>query len=260
VSKPSIVKFEPDGPDGAGLAEWFEIDSNDLVSGHPVQKVHIYHQDESTGYLTGVWDCTAMTMKPGPYPDNEFMLLLDGSLEFVLEDGAKVTVNAGEAFVIPKGLHCQWIQPGYVRKFFMIFGNPGGRISEDVQSQGVIKLKAKGPASGFPEARIEDSSQFQGDVPVQHKHIYFDDPSGQMQVGLWDSTPFETATAPFPRNELMCLLEGSVTLTDGDGRERHFKAGDTVYLPQGAACGWRSTEYVRKFYSIYEPSSAGAAD
>ena len=75
-----------------------------------------------------------------------------------------------------------------------------------------------------------------------------------MFVGLWESTPFERAVAPFPRNELMCILEGSVTLTDGDGVEHRFNAGDAAYVPMGAPCGWKSTEPVRKFYVIFEPT------
>ena len=76
-----------------------------------------------------------------------------------------------------------------------------------------------------------------------------------MFVGLWESTPFERAVAPFPRNELMCILEGSVTLTDGDGTEHVFEAGDAAYVPMGTRCSWRSTETVRKFYAIFEPTA-----
>ena len=253
MNKPTFTKFEANGPGGAGLAEWFHIDPGELVSGTPVQKVHIYDQVEDTGYLSGVWDCTEMTMQPGPYPDNEFMLLLEGSLEFILDDGSEVKVNAGEAFVIPKGLSCQWIQPGYVKKFFMIFSNPGGPIADDVSTKGIILPTPEGPAGEPAAVELTDTSAFFGDIPVQHDHIYYEDPTGQMQVGLWDSTPFETAVAPFSRNEMMCLLEGSVTLTDADGNEHLYKAGDTIYVSKGAEFGWRNDEYIRKFYSIYEP-------
>ena len=71
--------------------------------------------------------------------------------------------------------------------------------------------------------------------------------------GSLESTPFETAPAPFSRNELMVLLEGSVTLTDGDGQEHHFTAGDSFYVPKGAVMGWKNTEKVKKFYAIYAP-------
>ncbi len=34
-----------------------------------------------------------------------------------------------------------------------------------------------------------------------------------------------------------------------------FNAGDTAYVPMGAPCGWKSTETVRKFYAIFEPTA-----
>ena len=67
-------------------------------TGNPVQRGHIYHQDESLGYMAGVWDCTANTGKFEPYAVHEFMFVLEGSVIMVLEDGAEITVNAGEPY------------------------------------------------------------------------------------------------------------------------------------------------------------------
>ena len=259
MTEPRIIRFEPHGPADTGMQEWDVIDPAGLEAGTPVQSGHLYHEDAGAGYLAGVWDCTPMTAKFGPYGEHEFMLLLEGSVTMVLADGTEVTVNAGEPFVIPKGLPCQWKQEGYVRKYFMIFENPGAAAADDVSSQGVILPQPTGPAGGMEIEEIEDPSGFIGDLPTWHNHTYFEDPSGQMIAGVWDSTPFESAVAPFPRNELMCLLEGSVTLTDGDGTEHNFKAGDAAYIPKGAAMGWKNTEYVRKYYAIFEPSAANAA-
>ncbi len=258
MSTPKIIRFEPHGPVDTGLVEWYQIDASELEAGAPVQRVHIYHEDEAFGYLAGVWDCTPMTLKFGPYPVHEFMFLLEGSITMMLADGSKVTINAGEAFVIPKGLPCQWIQPGYVRKFFMIFENPGAQASDDVASQGIILLQPSGPPGGMEQADIGGPSDYVGDLPTQRNHTYFEDPSGQMKVGVWDCSPSESAVSRSTRNELMHLLEGSATLTDGAGQEHHFQAGDAVYVQKGAACGWKSTEYVRMFYAIFEQSGADA--
>lgn len=250
---PAIIRFEPHGPAETGLEEWYPIDPTGLESGEPIQRVHIYHQLDAPGYLTGVWDCTAMTQKFQPYAEHEFMLVLEGAITMVAADGSEVTKNAGEAFFLPKGLPSQWKQEGYVRKYFVIFEDPGGQSPKNPEALSVISLEASGPPGGLPEAEIADPSIFIGDVPTQHNHVYFQDPTGQMTVGIWSSTAFETAATPFPRNELMHLLEGSVTLTDGDGAEHHFKAGDTAYVPKGAVRGWKSTKDVRKFYVIFEP-------
>lgn len=254
MSADKIFRFNPNGPKGKGLEDWDPIDPNGLEAGEPVQRGHIYHEDSACGYMAGVWDCTAQTEKFGPYAVNEFMYLLEGSVTMILEDGTEVTVNAGEAFIIPKGLPCQWKQEGYVRKYFVIFENPGAPAGDDVSAQGIILPKPSGPSEGLQLEVIDDASGFIGDIPTQHDHTYFTDPSNQFICGLWDSSPFEIPSHPFPRSEMMMILEGAVTLTDKDGNDYLFKAGDTAYVPKGAVCGWKSTEYVRKFYCIFDPS------
>jgi uncharacterized cupin superfamily protein len=51
-------------------------------------------------------------------------------------------------------------------------------------------------------------------------------------------------------DELMHLIEGSVTLQAPDGTSPAVKTGDTVFTPYGAPCSWNSTRYVRKFYAV----------
>lgn len=251
-----ITRFEPRGPAATGLQEWDPIDPASLEAGAPLQRGHIYHQDEAAGYMAGVWDCTAMTGRFEPYGVNEFMLLLEGSVTMVVADGREVSVNAGQTFVLPKGLPCQWKQEGYVRKYFVIFADPGGAPPADPDALSVILPLPAGPSGGLSQAQIADPSIFLGEIPTQHNHVYFQDSSGQMTVGLWTSTPFETAATPFRRNEFMYLLEGSVTLTDGDGVKHHFQAGDSAYVPMGAVRGWKSTGLVRKIYTIFQPAAA----
>jgi len=250
-----IIRFEPNGPAEKGLEIWEEIDPTSLVAGTPVERGHTYHELPERGYTAGVWDCTAMTSKIEPYPMNEFMLLLEGSVTIAVEDGEEVTIRAGESFVIPQGLRCSWKQLGSVRKYFVIFEDKSGCAHKDPAALGVIRPQAAGPAAGMTKLEISNPEIFLGDAPTQHDHGYFEDGTHQLFVGLWDSAPFERAVAPFPRNELMCILEGSVTLTDGEGVEHRFNAGDTAYVPMGAPCGWKSTETVRKFYAIFEPTS-----
>ena len=261
MSSSGIVKFQPHGPDETGLVEWDPIDPDEIVSGTPVQRGHIYHEDPEVGYLTGVWDCTANTLKFGPYPVHEFMLLLEGSVTMQLEDGTQITVNAGEFFVIPKGLPCQWIQPGYVRKFFMIFEDPQEAPAADVSSQGIILPQAQGPSQGLGVMDLPDPSVYVGALPQLSNHTYFDDPSGQMHVGIWETTPSERRSVVFPRNELMCLLEGSVTLTDKDGVAQSINAGETVYVAKGTEMKWKTKigcERFTQFTTLARPQPIGS--
>jgi len=107
--------------------------------------------------------------------------------------------------------------------------------------------------------KITDPSIYFGEVPQQHEHVYFQDQIGQMTVGVWTNTPFETAPNQSPRSEFMHLVEDSVTLTDSEGAEHQFKAGGSAYVPMGAVCGWKSTGPVRKIYTIFKASVAKRA-
>jgi len=256
MTAPRITRFATHGPDETGLQVWEPIDPVTLSSGAPVQRGHLYHEDTTTGLMVGVWDCTAMTGKFEPYEVNEFMFLLEGSVTIVGGNGDEITVNAGEAFVIPKGLPCTWKQEGYVRKYFMIFDDASGRAPDDPSALRVILPQPAGPAGRM--AAAPDAQTGHADAPTQRDHVYFEDITGQMTVGLWDSTPFEHAVAPFPRDELICLLEGSAILTNGDGVADEFHAGDTLFIPKGAPCGWKSSEYVRYFYAAFEPATGTA--
>ncbi len=241
----TIARLDPHAPDGAGLEPWEEIPADALVSGTPVQRGVTVHEDSERGLSVGVWDCTAMTTKQEPYSVNEFMLLLEGAVTIVDAEGGEVTISAGQPFVIPKGLDCTWHQAGYVRKFFVIFDDPSGAAAADPAALSVIRPDPYGPPEALSTLPV-DPAAFTTAAPLQREHVCYRDPTGQFLVGTWDATPYERPVSPFPRNELMHILEGEVTLT-GD-QEQTFRAGDTFFVPQGTLCGWRSETYVRKYF------------
>lgn len=243
MAESGIIRFEPHGPADTGLVEWDPIDPATLEAGTPVQRGHIYHQDETLGYMAGVWDCTPMTGKLEPYPVHEFMFLLEGSVIMVLEDGSRITVDAGEPFVIPKGLRCQWEQPGTVRKHFVIFEDPGAGAAADVASQGVILPRMSGPVDGAAG----------GGPPPGRNRTDFRDPSGRMAAGVWDGTAFESELRAHPHHEFLRLLEGALTIAEADGASQTFAAGDTFYLLQGTVCAWKSSGYVKALYATMAP-------
>lgn len=255
TSDPKINRMEPHGPADTGMVEWDPISQDDLESGEPVQRGHMYLDDADLGLSVGVWDCTAMTTKMEPYSVNEFMFILEGSVTMVLADGTEETINAGEAFVIPKGLVCQWKQPGYIRKYFVIFDDKSGTAPDEAK----LKIYRPREDESVTPIDITDTSLFLGDIPKQGEHEYIVDPTGQFMVGLWDSEAFERPVVPFNRYELMCILEGSATLSDGAGNDQVFKAGDAAFVAKGAPYKWKSDGYVRKFYCIFMPTEVAAA-
>ena len=53
--------------------------------------------------------------------------------------------------------------------------------------------------------------------PVQKDYYCYEDTTGQFFSGTWDSEPFTFQIKLFPCNELVYLLECSITLIDEDG-------------------------------------------
>ncbi|WP_223484810.1 cupin domain-containing protein [Pseudomonas sp. A-RE-19] len=89
-----------------------------------------------------------------------------------------------------------------------------------------------------------------GPTPQCRSRNAFEDDATHLRVGVWDSTPYTRHGRAHKLNELMHLLEGSVTLQAPDGTSVTVNPGDTVFVPQGAPCAWSSARYVRKVYAV----------
>lgn len=249
------IRFDADGPAGTGLQTWEEIPASALVAGTPVQRGHNYFTDDTGTLTAGVWDCTPMTTKSAPYSVNEFMLVLEGSVTIVHDDGREWTIKAGESFVIPKGAPVVWKQTEYMRKFYVILDD----AELEAGAADTLTVRKPDPAEKIPAVGEQDTSRYIGDVPTQHVKAYYSDPTGQYTVGIWDTTEMHTRPLPFVRNELMHILEGEVTITNGDGVASTFKAGDTFLVPKGMSYQWDSKGTVRKIFCIFQPKARAAA-
>jgi uncharacterized cupin superfamily protein len=252
VTKPAVIRFDRHDTNADQMPVLPAISPADLDAGTPVQRGVEYFNDGKLGLNAGVWDCTPMTTKMGPYPFHEFMILLEGAVTIREPGGKETTIKAGESFILPKGLVCQWHQTGYVRKFYVIFEDPSGTAPKDPAALQVLKIDTNhglGPSpSPAPELLLSES-------PTQYGRNWFEDPTEQWTTGVWGSTPYRRKAIPFPRHELMHLLEGEVTLTDPDLGAQTFKAGDTFFVPLGANVEWHNKVPVKKYYSIFIPKS-----
>ncbi|MBE9555434.1 MAG: DUF861 domain-containing protein [Proteobacteria bacterium] len=235
------------------LDRWDDMPAGDLESGSPVQHGYYYVDDKENGLTAGVWDCTAHTGVMAPYPVNEFMILLEGELTMIEEGGRETLVRAGESFIIPKGLVCQWKQPGYIKKFFVIFDDKSGMDPTGVANFQILKPDPQGALS---PAAPPPADILLGPVPEWSDNISFTDATGQWTAGVWHSTAFHRKPGNITRHELMHILEGAVTMPDGQGGTQRFAAGDTFMAPLGAFYEWDSDEPVRKLFCSLTPNTA----
>ena len=213
IEKSSFFKVEPEGPLGIGLQEWETMDPKSLVSGNPMQRGHIYHEHPNIGYMTGVWDCTEFVDQMGPYQVDEFMLLLEGELFLDLPDGKTIHIKAGDAFVIPKGFVCQWRQPGYVRKIFMI-------VDGDIP-------QAENPS--LERITVINWENQNTNFDISNKSIQFLNAAGTMRVELEQICSLTHPPIKQTENKLVTVLEGTVVISGAEGKST-FKVGETFYI------------------------------
>lgn len=203
---------------------------------------------EEPGLTVGLWGCTPWVATPGPYPFDEFMILLEGSVTIRLPDGRAETIRAGQSFFIPKGLDCTWDQPEAVKKVYVIFeggiAQPGAGLPLTVDP--AMPLAPSPP----PPSAILDSA-----VPVQTAAQVYADASGQFSVGVWATSAYRRKPIPYPRHELMHILSGEVTFTSG-GETRTWGQGETFFVPTGAVVDWVGECDLAKIYCSIMPKTA----
>jgi uncharacterized cupin superfamily protein len=231
------------------------LDSEDFVSALPIQHTHTYYHDEELGLEVGVWDTTDMIETAGPYPCDEFMLLLEG--EAVIRNcnsGELEKAKAGEAFVIPKGYDCQWQQSGYLRKYFLISENPDESIPEKPVVEGIII-----PGANTRMKSLSSSGPFlkSNHYPNQQQHICYENNTRSFLAGTWESALFESSPGVFPYNVFACVMAGSLILIDEDKKEHHFEPGDAMFIPQGVLCGARVSNKTKLSFAIVKSAQDG---
>lgn len=245
MSKPKIIPFDANAP----LSPWEDFPEGEIVSGTSKHSGITLFEDKARGLTAGVWEQGANESRWIDYPVNEFMTVLEGEVVIVEEDRT-VSIKAGESFIIPKGLRCRWTQPGHVRKFFVIFEDASGLVNKGplrtIKIDPTVKLEPSTPPA---------AAMLLSPVPTQHAHDYFSDATGQLNIGVWDTTGYHRKLIDFPRHELMCLLEGSVEFEDDKGVKQRFTAGDTFFVPMGTPNSWKSEGYLRKIFVIFQPSA-----
>jgi len=250
-TKPALLRFSRD----AEMEVWPTIPAAELVTAAPVQRGLTWLDVPGYGLSAGIWDCTAQTSTPFVQSSHEFMLLLEGEVTIVEASGS-TTFRAGDALVLPQGLRCQWVQPGYVRKFWMTFEDAALDVTDGSAATGLHAILVD-PGAMLTPSPPPPVSVLASAAPVQHAFEAFTDPSGQFSVGVWDTTAYHRTPAPMDRWELMHILEGEASLVDGSGIAVPLSAGDTILAPLAAATAWNGTGYLKKIYCLFTPRREG---
>ena len=248
-SKPGIIRFETDGPNGL---EPMDLTPYEFAERPEEQLLHVYFEDEELGLGVGVWETAPMREPFGPYPGDEFIYVLKGNFTMLDNDATNlasgVECKAGQSVIFRNGVPVSWKQHDTLRKFYMTYSDPRAETPSGLSAKGGIQALD-------PDMTLSDDDLLAGTSVPQRERVFFENDHGNFEVGLWDTQGFtDVETSPFPWHEFGQVLEGECIITQVAGTEHHFTAGDFFFIPAGTVCMWHVPTYLRKFYAALDPN------
>lgn len=241
------IRLLPDGPPGSGL-ERIDLDPGDFQSPLPEQRWYIAYSDEAIGMHVGVWHTTDMQEAFGPYPTDEFILVIEGEFEMLDGDGHATPARQGQSAIFRKGAPMSWLQKGSLKKYFIALADPDTDPVSLPNAEGgfiVLEPDAK-PGAGATETHSETGTLLRDET------LWTND-AGTMQVGIWETGPWKSVDITFAHHEFVQVLSGPVTITAPNGTSETFEAGDVFFVPAGTVAQWNAPEGLCKYYATIEP-------
>ena len=89
-----------------------------------------------------------------------------------------------------------------------------------------------------------------GEAPDCRRCEAFKDSVTSHMTGVWEATPYHRDVRRHKVHELMHIIEGTVQLSQPDGQTVTVAPGETVFVPKGTLCGWRSESVIRKIFVV----------
>lgn len=111
----TVFRFPAPGPEPltADLDGWVKIE------GEPTMKTWVQHTSLDGSVVSGTWAATTGTWH-ATYKFYEFVHLIEGRITITPEDGAAVTLNPGDGFVVDAGFKGTWKIEAPVKKHFVL--------------------------------------------------------------------------------------------------------------------------------------------
>lgn len=120
----------------------------------------------------------------------------------------------------------------------------------------IVRLLPDGaPGTGMGPLGYIDPATVSGGTADERGHIFFTNPEGTVNAGVWECTPCTEAIDDYPYDQCCFVLMGKLTITDQAGHAETFVPGEAFMIPRGFKGSWRMTEPYKNFFVTVEPKA-----
>lgn len=104
------------------------------------------------------------------------------------------------------------------------------------------------PEQDMLPSNLISAGAFTTDDRAESVFLMYQNADGTVASGIWSCAPCLQEIPAYPVNEMMTIIAGSVTLTDGDGNSCTYGPGDSLFVAKGAGFTWHITEKLKKYF------------
>ena len=205
-----------------------------------------------------------------PYPYDEYVRVLEGSVVLTSSQGERQSYEAGDAFLVPVGWTGTWEMPTRFRELIIIDRKGWEAVETMIATLfGADPESSTGQASVLPlltaslkKAPLEDLPPWPQEVVLSgaNEHGQKVLHSGNVVAALYGAEAARLSVSePFPYDEYVLVLAGEVTLTSDGGHSQTFGTGDSFLVPKGWTGIWDMPgQYLEKI--VVEAAAWNAAE
>ena len=75
----------------------------------------------------------------------------------------------------------------------------------------------------------------------------------KLRAGLWEARAYSERLEDYPYDEIVFVVEGSISIVDEDGNDERFEAGDCFFLQRGFNGYWNQLQTLKIFHMTVAP-------
>ncbi len=124
---------------------------------------------------------------------------------------------------------------------------------------GVIRLEADMPLSAWQAMPLVGDAEPGAQPMERFNRVLQTIVRGEFELraGVWQAQAYSERLRDYPYDEIVFVVDGSLSIIDQAGNEECFVAGDCFVLQRGFDGEWRQRESLKIFHMTVAPVEAG---